>query len=94
MLCCQYVSTWSRLLALGPQAVACLRKRGSPHSAGSGVLEKSTGGRTIDLFRSEDSTLVGLVHSGRTNLRQPAQGWGDYSMRALHFFFLYYDFSS
>ena len=45
-------------------------------SAGSRVLERCTGARTIDLSRSGDSTLGGLVHSGRTGLSQPAQGWG------------------
>jgi hypothetical protein len=41
-------------------------------SAGTGVLENNTGGRTIDLSRLEDSTLGGLIHSGRTGLSQPA----------------------
>ena len=45
-------------------------------SAGSSILEKSTGGRTLDLTRLEDSTLGGLIHSSRTGLSQPAQGWG------------------
>ena len=45
-------------------------------SAGSSILEKSTGGRTLDLTRLEDSTLGGLILSGRTGLSQPAQGCG------------------
>ena len=45
-------------------------------SAGSSILEKSTGGRTLALTRLEDSTLGGLILSGRTGLSQPAQGWG------------------
>jgi hypothetical protein len=45
-------------------------------SAGSSILEKSTDGRTVDITRSEDATLGGLFHGGRTGLSQPAQGRG------------------
>jgi hypothetical protein len=70
----------ARLSSLCRQAVPY---SGSPQedrfslSAGSGILKKTCrGGRTIDLSRSEDSTLGGLADSGRTSLSQPAQGWG------------------
>jgi hypothetical protein len=68
------------LLALGHQSPGCKLISGMSQedrfslSEGSGVLEKSSGGRTIDLYRSEDSTLGGLIHNGRTGLRHPAQG--------------------
>jgi hypothetical protein len=75
MLCCHSVSTWSRLSAFVHQAVAYVRKTGSA-SQRVDVLEKSAGSRTIDLSRLEDSTLGGLLHSGRTGLSQHAQGWG------------------
>ena len=70
----------ARLSSLCRQAVPY---SGSPQedrfslSVGSGILKKTCrGGRTIDLSRSEDSTLGGLTHNGRTCLSQPAQGWG------------------
>jgi hypothetical protein len=66
MLCRQAVSTWS---GMSQEDRFIL-------SVSSSVLEKGTGDRTIDLFRLEDSTLGGLIHSGRTGLSQPTQGWG------------------
>ena len=86
----------AKLLALGHQWTGC--QSPSYHlisgisqedrfslSAGSRILEKSSAGEgKIDLSRSEDSTLGGLIHSGRTGLSQPAQGWGGYNAYIVH----------
>ena len=72
------------LLAVGCQLPSCqlsqeyLRNAGSTSqqvAASWGRAEQVMGDR-IDLSRSEDSTLGGLIHSGSIGLSQPAQGWG------------------